>query len=765
MPVLVGPLQVLLAVLPGILVALGAAALSLLRPRTMKLALILAWRLKLPLVALAAVGAGACWGVARLWPAPAAGAAVDAADWLVFRGGPARLGAVPGDPEPDAPALVWQHRLPQEAFYCSPALSGNRLYAVSASLGVFSRHGEIYAFDADTGAVAWKSAPEGYRPTFSSPAVSGRRLVVGEGLHDTRDARVVCLDLTPGREGKVLWTHRTAGHVECTPVIDAGRVFVGAGDDGFWALDLETGRVLWHLAGDRYPDAETGLAVYDGTLYAGLGVGGRALCKIKAATGRELARLATPFPVFCPPAIHAGRLYVGMGNGNYVQTAEEAREQALQKMRDEGKSEADLAAAAATMGPGGEVWCVDLAGFTKLWSFALPDAVLGAVAVDDEGLFFGVRDGQVHRLGHDGRPVARWNAGAPVIASPALAGRLLYVIANSGTLTALSRSLEPVWEMTIGTEPIFISSPVVGRGRVFVGSQADGLVCAGTVGGRAVPVESPLPTSPVAEGEPIGGVTAPPAAAGEELFIPTADGVLCLNRWRAPFQTKASPVVAGDLVCVLADGELVALRRRDGSVAWRLAAEGPLAASADALFAGGRCVDLRGRVLWTAPFGGEVAVLPSMVVIAGAELAALDRPTGALLWRCALGALTPPLVRGDRIYVGTDRGIEARSLLDGAPLWKAEGRPSAGFVILSDELATVSDELIVLDLRDGSVKRRAPARPGCAPLAGRGRLAWATEAGLMLEGEPWVDLKAAFLTMAGPRLCVGTADGRLRIYR
>lgn len=765
-PVLVGPLQVLLAVLPGILVALGAAALSLLRPRTMKLVLVLAWRLKWPLLVLAGGVAGACWGLARLRAShPAAAAAAGAADWPLFRGGPARHGSVPGDPEPDAPALVWQHRQPQEAFYCSPALSGNRLYAVSASISAFSSHGEIYAFDADTGAVAWKAAPEGYRPTFSSPAVAGNRLVVGEGLHDTRDARVVCLDLTPGREGTVLWTHSTASHVECTPVIDGGRVFIGAGDDGYWALDLETGRVLWHLPGDRYIDAETSLAVHDGVLYAGLGVGGRALCKIDAATGRELARLPTPFPVFSPPAIHGGRLTVGMGNGNYVHTAEEARELALQKMRDEGRSEAKLAAAAAAMAPGGEVWCVDLAGFTKLWSFPVGDAVIGAVVADDEGVFFGARDGHLTRLDLLGRRTARWNAGAPLIASPALAGRLVYVVSNAGTLTALTRSLEPAWEMSIGTEPIFISSPAVGRGRVFVGSQTDGLLCVGAVGGRAVPVESPLPASPVA-GDVIEAVTAPPAAAGEELYVPTPEGLVSPGRWTVPLKTEVAPVVAGGLVCILSGGELVALKRTDGTVAWRQPAEGPLAASEDALFAGGRCVDVKGHLLWTSSLRGRVALLPSMVISAGDDLAALDRPTGAVLWRCPLGATTAPAVRGDRIYVGTAGGIEARSLLDGSPLWKAEGgRPTADFVLLPDSLAYVSSELVVLELTDGSIRRRAPARAGVAPLAGRGRIAWATETGLMLEDEPWLDLQAFFLVMAGPRLCVGTPDGRLRIFR
>ena len=46
-PILVGPLQVLLAMLPAILLGLGSALLALFKPRTFKLALRILWRLKL----------------------------------------------------------------------------------------------------------------------------------------------------------------------------------------------------------------------------------------------------------------------------------------------------------------------------------------------------------------------------------------------------------------------------------------------------------------------------------------------------------------------------------------------------------------------------------------------------------------------------------------------------------------------------------------------------------------------------------------------
>lgn len=76
--------------------------------------------------------------------------------------------------------------------------------------------------------------------------------------HSTDDARVVCLDVRRG--GEILWTFRTGSHVESSPCIYRDRVYIGAGDDGYYCLRLEpdaNGRpvMLWHAAGERYPDA------------------------------------------------------------------------------------------------------------------------------------------------------------------------------------------------------------------------------------------------------------------------------------------------------------------------------------------------------------------------------------------------------------------------------------------------------------------------------------------------------------------------------
>ena len=239
-PVLVNPLLVLLILLPGLLLAFASAVLSLFRPAGMKTALKLLWRFKIQVALVAAVTIGIVYGAS--WALAGSPGAVSEQEvsrrgWPLFRGSLARRGAAPGERGPTAGGVNWSSVSVEKSFLSSPAVVGNRVYASSAVLGVFHEEGAIYCFDAETGGVAWKFVPDGYRATFSSPAVSGDILVVGEGLHFTRDARVICLDIG-GEKGELLWEYRTSSHVESSPAIADGRVYIGAGDDGYYCFEL-----------------------------------------------------------------------------------------------------------------------------------------------------------------------------------------------------------------------------------------------------------------------------------------------------------------------------------------------------------------------------------------------------------------------------------------------------------------------------------------------------------------------------------------------
>lgn len=795
-PVLTGPIQALLALAPWLLATLFGGLLWLFRPRVMWLGVKLLWRVKLSVLAVAAVLAG---GYA-LWAAYGPGFSSRGAvatvekgeDWPLFRGGPARTGCVDDGLEPVRPKLAWMWKDGGTAIFSSPAVVGNRVHVTTALTGLFGK-GRILCFDADTGELVWETAPPGFQATFSSPVVSGDRLVCGEGLHFTKNARVVCVDLADRRQGKILWTYRTKSHVECTPVIHEGRVYVGAGDDGYYCFELEpdeTGaaRVVWHTGGENYPDAETSLIVHEGLVYAGLGRGGQAICVLDAATGKEIKRMATDYPVFSPPAIAEGKLFVGMGAGDYVYRAEELDQK-----------------------PAGAVWCIDLASLEPVWKYPVGRTVLGAVAVRGGRVYFGARDGVLHCLDTDGRLVGKWNAYAPIVTGPAVTERLVCVVTDAGVLYALDRqTLEPRWEFPVSSGPLLFSSPAVARGRVYLGTEHDGLLAVGEPG--AWSDEPKIPVWPAPLGGPqrcgaaddsslpelgamhwqypadqtgetdIAAVVAPPAVVDGRLFValampigdegrrgglvaiapkseadepPTPDWV-----YETDLPVIRSPLVCGDRLLLThgtLQGEvrrLFARKRSTGGPRWskRVAspATGAVSCAEREIFAQLTantlsCFDPLGQDVWSQEVGRmdhPPATVGQLVVAAASDppaLTVLDRPTGKILWKGPLAAkpTAAPFAGNEMILVPTASGFEARNTTNGRPVsdWRREGGGvSAEFFVGQNVIAYISvdGELTLLSRKSGKRLGKVPgALPGFAPLPCRERLLYLADGAIM----------------------------------
>ena len=110
-PILVGPLQVLLALLPAILLGLGSAVVALFKPRTFRLILKLIWRLKFSILGGLLMVCGLGIGVrtvARRLGGGVSQAEVGVSEWNSFRGGAQRTGAVKGTQSPVEGGINWR---------------------------------------------------------------------------------------------------------------------------------------------------------------------------------------------------------------------------------------------------------------------------------------------------------------------------------------------------------------------------------------------------------------------------------------------------------------------------------------------------------------------------------------------------------------------------------------------------------------------------------------------------------------------------------
>ena len=145
----------------------------------------------------------------------------------------------------------------------SPAVLGNMLY-------VGTYEGEVVAVDWTTDKIVWKhKPPRGEFPIHASAAVTDKYVVVG-----SRDKRLHCLDR---RTGKSLWTFRTGGRIDSSPVIVRDRVYFGSADRRLYAVAVADGKQLWSFNAGR--PISVGPAVGEGCLVVGCeGPGGMIYC-------------------------------------------------------------------------------------------------------------------------------------------------------------------------------------------------------------------------------------------------------------------------------------------------------------------------------------------------------------------------------------------------------------------------------------------------------------------------------------------------------
>lgn len=715
----------------GMLLAASLAGLVslILTPTAWKQAARIAWRQKWSLVLLGILGTTlfvSVNAVRSAWSASRPTSRADfssTADWPA-RGGSARTGRLANSQGPTSGGIRWAAGQDYQ-FLASCAISGNTVYNV----GTQGTRGRFFAWDLDNGEIRWTCAPPGYRSTYSSPVIAGDLLVCGEGIHDTLDARIVCLDLRTGREGDLLWEWRTNGHVECTPVVEDGRVYVNAGDDGTYCLlldrDIPQGqRLAWHVPGSRHTDAETSLAVHAGKVYVGLGEGGQALCVLDAVTGQELARVPTRYPVFGEPSIAGDRMYVGTGNGTLVTSAAE---------------------------PGGEVLCLDLKTLTVSWIHPTPDAVMGAVVPTKDGVVCACADGTILLLDEEGRARARWSAHTRLVTSPAVTDDGMYVVSCDGVLTGLSsRWLEPFWTMQIGRQGLYVSSPVVADGSVFVGTPENGFVRVGenldtgavknpsSTRGSSWSDHSTLPPMGKLQWKLDLGDDAQVtlAAVSKQELLAIVDStahrhLVCFEnrgadapteRWRRPVGQvpleNAGVEITSDAVHLVNDnsGEraLLALDRLTGVLRWSHALSPKngeaLSVNSDRIVVNdhaGRLTALThdGRIDWQTDVGDvhdlKLSSGPILVVatVQPRILWALDLGTGKVLWSIPLSH--PPIaaacIVGDQIVVPTAAGVELHSLVDGSVL-NIVGEDRVRRPLLTGDVDVLGGTLYYLDI-------------------------------------------------------------------
>ncbi|WP_342541954.1 PQQ-binding-like beta-propeller repeat protein [Paenisporosarcina sp. FSL H8-0542] len=279
----------------------------------------------------------------------------------------------------------------------SPAVADGVVYANSI-------RGTLYAMNAKTGERIWEKSVGKDQVQRSwmyySPTVADG--VLYQAYSTGSGGAIMALD---AKTGEQLWNAPLAGGwiVESTPVVQDGKVFVGA--DGGWliSLDAATGKEIWRKkpAGGWMHSMPS---ISDGRVF--MGYQGGLIVSLDASTGNELWRYKSSDKSYIhgqatgsSPAVADGVVYMGFPDGN--------------------------------------VAAIDAGTGSLKWKYRTDGGIISSAAVSGETIFIGSNDGKLYALDRiTGQPLWHHEIGAWVASSPAISGNTLVVGAHDGNLYA-----------------------------------------------------------------------------------------------------------------------------------------------------------------------------------------------------------------------------------------------------------------------------------------------------------------------------------------
>jgi outer membrane protein assembly factor BamB len=417
----------------------------------------------------------------------AAPLAADDAPWSTYRGNVRRTGNTDNIAPPAKPEVLWVMK-GAENYVAPPVPSGDAI--LLAGLGKGFNDGAFHSLPAAPKSEAlkptWsKLAPFIRHPTVSSPAVADGMVVFGAGMHQTDGAALYCF---PSDGGHLLWVVDKTGpliHMEASPTVANGHVYIGGGAAGVMCFDLNTvtldgkemtvkdvpalqaarlkelqakyeavkktdefaippgeeqllrpaPKAVWAQGQKRWHVDAPVLVAGDKVLVASAYLdkekeGERALFCLDAANGKEVWRAPLGLNPWGGPTLAGDTVIVTTSSIAYD--------------------------AKRVEGAKGEVIALDLASGKEKWKKAIPGGVLGCAAATADAAVFTCTDGKVRAFDlKDGSRKMIYDAKAPFFAPPAVVGDTAYVADLKGVIHAVDlKTGTAKWAFDVGQEPV-----------------------------------------------------------------------------------------------------------------------------------------------------------------------------------------------------------------------------------------------------------------------------------------------------------------------
>jgi len=278
-----------------------------------------------------------------------------------------------------------------DLYLSSPAVANGKVYFGSGD-------GNVYALDAETGALQWKFATGDV--VHASPAIANGMIYIGSW-----DANFYAIDAETGQERWRVKTtedpviHNQQGFQSSAAVAD-GVVYVGCRDGHVYAFDAMTGKRKWDYSTSKSWVNATA-AVRDGTIYSGTSDGSRFFA-LDAKTGRLKFNFVAGGQVFSSPVIAGELVYFGSSNGklwaadaktgkiSWQFQTDAAKADELKVLKPDGSFDVQKA-----FSPYFGDYQDMIIGFYRTFSVG---SIWSSPAVDSGVVFFGSTDGNVYAV-------------------------------------------------------------------------------------------------------------------------------------------------------------------------------------------------------------------------------------------------------------------------------------------------------------------------------------------------------------------------------
>ena len=377
------------------------------------------------------------------------------------------------------PVMVWQTYIP-----------GGGKTGIGTSYGdglVFpgSFMNQQMALDAKTGEVVWTTLTKG--PMIFDGTYSDGRFLRG----GTDDNTMYCFNAT---NGNILWTYSPStseGYFTTGPAVAYGIVYELNKDGNLYAIEVETGKLVWKYQGPGtllWPGYPT---VADGKVYATTGevaqyggqVGTSEFVCLNAYTGEVNWKL--PIEALAPResvAIAYGRLYLIPGTvTDAVDAISGSEYNTFNQVWAIGEPEIEISnwpmwradpshSSTAQVGP---------SSLALAWNYTTEGSVISSPSVVDGIVYVGSQDKNIYALGaFSGSLIWKFTTQDSQVSSPAIINGRLYTGGDDGYVYCLDAYTGSLYWRTFvnGNLPytygsfVLKSSPTVDDGIVYIGS-------------------------------------------------------------------------------------------------------------------------------------------------------------------------------------------------------------------------------------------------------------------------------------------------------